>query len=169
MTVSLSPSLRRALHAQQTDEAAAVLAVITHPDLDAPVRLSSHPGLVPLTIDPLTYGLVSGGETYPFALMSVSLPDDKEGSIPKAQMVFENVDRDSVALIRSISSPPTLSLHVVAVSSPDVVEVSYTGLQATSASYDESKVTLDMSREGMTGEPWPVDRMTRARFPGLYR
>lgn len=161
--------MRRALFAQMTDADVAVLVTFDHPDLDAPVLLSSHPGRVPVSIDPLVFGIISRGETYQHALVSVSLPDDKEGAAPRARVTFDNVDRGMVELLRSIVGVPQVKFEVVMVDSPDAVEIRYDKLEAFGATYDGDTISFEVSREAISTEPWPCDNMTKARFAGLHR
>lgn len=165
---SHSLTLREAAFSESTGEVAVVLATITHPDLAAPVRLSSDP-TKRLSVEPLKYGTVSNGETYEFVMMNAVLPDQIRGQSPRTALVFENVAADSAKLLRSITSPARISIDLVLASSPDVIEERYSDLMATRGSYDADKITLDISREPFTAEPWPSGRMTQARFPGLHR
>lgn len=165
---AISLTMRAAMQAERTDEVAVALVTITHPDLDAPVRLSSDPTRR-LSHDPLTYGTVSRGETYPFVLVSVVIPDERKGSPPASQIVLENVASDMVALVRSISTPGQVKIEVVTAARPDDVERTFDGLDIVKAGYDAERVTLDVSRELFANEPWPSQRMTRQRFPGLHK
>ncbi|MFC5421946.1 DUF1833 family protein [Bosea eneae] len=166
MPVSLN--IRQALYAEQTGEVPVVLATITHPDLATPVRLSSDP-TQRLSIEPLRYGTISNGETFEFVLMSAVLPDQQRGQSPRAALVFENVERDSVGLLRSITTPMRIRLDLVLASAPNVLEESYVDLRGMKAGYDADKITLDISREPFTSEPWPAGKATQARLPGLHR
>lgn len=163
-----SLTLRHAMFAENTGEVAVVLATITHPDLVAPVRLSSDP-TERLSDDPLVYGTVSNGETFEFVMMSAVLPDQQRGQSPRAAIVLENVDRDSVALLRSITTPMRVKFDLVLASAPDAIEESYTDLRAAKAGYDADRITLDISREPFTAEPWPAGKMTQGRLPGMHR
>lgn len=167
--MTLSTGMRRAIFAQQTDADAAVLVTFGHADLAAPVLLSSHPGRVPVSIDPLEFGIVSRGETYRHALLSVSLPDDKEGAAPRARVSFDNVDRSMVELLRTITGVPQVKFEIVMVDAPDAVEVRYDKLEAFGVTYGDDSVSFEVSRELISTEPWPCDKMSKARFAGLHR
>ncbi len=164
----LSLSARTAFNAAETEEVSVTLATIRHPDLESPIYLSSDPTQI-LSLEPLRYGTVSKGIEYEFVLMAAALPDDSEDDPPSTQIVFENVVADMVAVVRSVSTPSEIDLATVLASAPDDIEDSYVGLEAVRASYDQSRVALDISREGMVGKMWPAHRTTKARFPGLYR
>ncbi|ABS68945.1 conserved hypothetical protein [Xanthobacter versatilis] len=164
---SLSLTLRQALTGQATDVVPVVLATITHPMLDEPVRLSTDP-TQRLSVDPLQYGTVSRGETYLFALIRAAWPDDKQDEAPASQLVFENVAADQVALVRKMRGPATVLLEIVTSAAPDHVEAPFDGLLTVDVSYDANQITLTLSREAYMSEPWPCDRMTKDRFPGLF-
>lgn len=162
-----SLSTRARLTADQSGDVAVLLARITHPSLPAPVLLSSDP-TQRFSADPLAYGTMHAGEAYQFVLMGSVLPDDQDKAPPRTTLVFENVDADMAAVLRSISSPARIDLMVVLAATPDVVEVQFTDLQAVRGSYDAGQVSLDISREPFTSEPMPAGRMSKNRFAGLH-
>lgn len=169
-TISLNARLSHDDPASAEIEVA--LIRITHDDLDAPVLLSTDPTEM-LEVDPLTYGTWSswGGsdEQYLFALVGVTPPGDPDDGPPNAALVFENVDNDISALLRGVTGQAEIDIAVVLASTPDVIEVAYTGFRMISASGDAGTVSLTISREPITSEPWPAGRMTRQRFPALFR
>ncbi len=63
----------------------------------------------------------------------------------------------------------TVDLAIVLASSPDLVEAEWRGLKLMTAEGDAGDVTFTFSREPLSQEPYPADRMTRQRFPGLIR
>lgn len=168
----VSLNMRRSAYEAATPETVAVLATITHSALPAPVRLSTDP-TERLRIDPETgwpvYGTVSNGHEYLFVLMSAVLPDEQRTTPPRAQLALDNVDADMVEVVRSFSNYADIDLAIVLVSDPSTIERSYAGMQIVSASYDADRVTLDIGREPFAREPWPYQRMTRSRFPGLWK
>lgn len=168
MPYTISFTQRAAAHAEVSGEIEVVLLTITHPDLAAPIRLSSDP-TEKLSLDPLGYGTISGGHQYDFVLMSAVLPDDIEGNPAAASFLFENVDADMAAVLRSIGSPASINIKLVLASAPDTIEIEYNELQAIKGSYDASQVTIDVSRASLSNEQWPAHSMTQRRFPGLYR
>ncbi len=168
MPKSVSLTMRAAGHSQSTSEAVAVLVTIAHPSLPQPARLSSDP-TKRLSIDPLAYGTVSQGHEFAFVMMSALLPDDQQDGPPRSTLVFENVDRDMAAPLRVITTPVSVDLRVVMAATPDAIEQEYTGLQGVRSAYDAHQVSLDISREPFTSLPWPAGRMTKNRFPGLFR
>ena len=169
----LSLTARAVPAAAASDEVEVVLVRITHPDLAAPIRLSTDP-TERLSLDPLAYGTRStwpdaGGEPYLFVLASALLPDDQEDGPQQAQLVLEVVDADMATPLRATTSRATVDMAVVYAGSPDVAEVEFRGLQLVGVEGDAGELRLSLSRDPITSEPWPFRRMTRGAFPGLHR
>ena len=160
-------SFRSAAYSEHLSDTPAVLVKITHPSLTSPVYLSSDASQR-ISTDPLVYGTISNGFTYLFVLMSVNIPDDSRDTPPRTQLVLENVEADIVAVVRSMNSLAAVELSLIMAARPNVIEAHYSGLNIVKATYDAEKVTLDISREPFTHEPWPSDRMSRSRFPALW-
>jgi hypothetical protein len=168
MPNAISLTLRTAAKAESAEEVPIVLVTITHEDLEEPIRLSSDP-TKRLSLDPLRYGTVSGGQEYDFVLMSAILPDDKDDAPAAASLAFENVFADMASVVRAVSTPAAVDFKLVLASAPDDVEEQYTGLQATKGSYDANRVTLEVSGDLLMNIDWPYSCMTQRRFPGLFR
>lgn len=154
------------------DQVEVVLWHITHPDLSAPVRLSTDP-TERLSVDPLRYGTRStwqteDGSPFYFIIASALVPDDKGDAPATAKIVLANVDSSIAVLLRSFVTPATVDMAVVLAATPDLVEFECLGLQLVSSEPNGDLVTLNLSREPLTAEPWPSGKMTRSRFPGLW-
>jgi hypothetical protein len=141
---------RLALDAAFDEDVEIVLVKITHDDLDEPVLLSSDP-TTRLSLEPLLYGTNSAwnnpeGKPFLFMLMSTILPGDQDDT-PAA----------------------TVDMAVVLASDPQAVQMEQLGLKLVSADGNANEITLTVSRDPITAEPWPSGRMTRQRFPGLHK
>lgn len=167
MARELSLNARTSFNAEVTEDVWAVLATIEHPQLVTPLRISSDP-TVRLSEDPLRYGTRSRGEVYEFVMMSVGLPDDQQGRASAASLVLANVAEDMAKVVRSVTSPGAARLELIWASEPDAIEETWE-LVIVKARYDAERVTLELSREPVVNEPYPSQRMTRDRFPGLFR
>lgn len=159
---------RRSAYADASEVVPVILLKISHTDLASPVYLSTDP-TERFSTDPLTYGTTSQGQQYSFILVSATIPDDVKGEVPKASLIIDNVDSDIVKLIRSFSTYANVDMSVVLSSAPDVVEQSYPAMQIVKATYDANQITLDLSRVLIEDMPFPSERMTRNRFPGLWK
>ncbi|MFT6444488.1 MAG: hypothetical protein ACJA1J_000725 [Sulfitobacter pontiacus] len=171
----VSLNARTAFDAPTTAEIEIALIMIEHPELDAPVRLSTDP-TERLWVDPLMYGTRSTwmdsdpvNEPFLFILASTDIPSDLEDAPAAANIVVENVDSDIAALLRSFTDRPTVHMAVVLAGSPDLVEVEFRGMVMVSADGNAGSVSLQVSRAPVEEESVPMDRFTKDRFPGLFR
>lgn len=167
MSRTLSLAMREAMNSQETGECAVVLLTLEHPSFAEPLLLSSDP-TERLSEDPLSYGTVSRGETYVFCPMGVSLPDDLGERAPAARLMVENVSRELVAVLRGLSSPGTARVEIVLASSPDDVEIEYPAFDIVRAQYNANTITLELSIDALTEEPYPAGAFNPSGFPGLH-
>lgn len=156
MPRTVSTPMRAAAFAQETGEAPLVLLTIDHPDLAAPIRVTSD------AVD-----TVSRSETYVAFPFRVALPDDTEEAA-RAQLEIDNVDRQIVQALRSIASPPTVRLEVVLASTPDLVEAGPFDFQLEEARYDALVVSGELAFEPVLDLAVPGDSMSPGLFPGLF-
>lgn len=164
---AVSAGFRRSLSDQQSAEDGVTLITITPPVGDV-LRLASHP-LVRLSIDPLAYGVRSRGEDYSFVLMEASFPDDEEGVPPSTQIACQNVNSGLAEPLRNLGSGTlVVDLEMVKQSDPDTVEFSEEGLEGAASNISAERITLTVSTDLFTSEPWPCDYMTKDRAPGQF-
>lgn len=169
----VSLTARTATDAIASDEVEVMLVMISHPALEAPVRLSTDP-TERLSIDPLAYCTrstwqTSDGSPFLFVLMSTTLPDDQEDQPQAATLMLEAVDHDMAKVLRSTIERARVDIAVVLASAPDTVEAEWLGLELVSSEGDAGEIRLSISRDPITSEPYPSRRMTRFAFPGLHR
>lgn len=171
----ISLNARLAQDAQASAEIYVALFYITHPDLEAPVRLSTD-NTVRLSEEPLTYGtrstwMGSNPASQPFLwiVASTILPSDMEDAPPAGNIVLENLDDEIATVLRSFTDLATIHMAVVLASSPNVIEGEWRDLNIVAADIDAGEVMVSFSREDITDEYFPSGRMTRDRFPGLHK
>ncbi|MBE1208103.1 DUF1833 family protein [Aminobacter carboxidus] len=167
MSRVVSMTMRQAMNAQETGEIMVGLLTITHPSFPTPLLLSSDP-TERLSDEPLTYGTSSRGDTYTFCPMVVSLPDDLGERAPTARLMIENVSRQIVEKIRGIANPGLGKLELVLASSPDDVEIGYPDFEIVRAQYNANVITLELSIDALTDEPYPAETFNPSGFPGLF-
>lgn len=171
---SMPLNARLALDADGSDEIEIVLIKITHEALAAPVRLSTDP-TERLTVDPLAYGTRSSwltanpaADPFLFVLLSAMVPDDKKDAPAAATLTLEAVDNEVAKLLRSTTERARVDMAVVLASNPNELLFEQLDMRLINAEGSADSVTLQISRDPITAEPWPGGRMTRARFPGLH-
>lgn len=165
---------RRAEDAMTGGPVEAALFIISHPDLDAPIRLSTDNGdiLFHTPAGPV-YGTKSawrspGGGDFLFAAVTAILPGDEEEALPSAQIAVENVSSEIARLLHSISGRATVDMALVHAHAPDAPEAQWLGMAMVKAGGDAGLITLDISHDSAADEPFPSGRLTRERFPGMH-
>lgn len=164
---SVSLTLTEAFTAQESGEVPVVLMTFEHQDFAGPLRLSSDP-TTRLSEDPLQYGIVSNGDTYLFCPMSVQLPDDMDERAPAARLMIENVSRELVAFIRSVTTPGTCRIVLVLASDPDTMEVEYPILDLRGVQYNADTLTVELGLDALDTEPFPAGAFVPSSFGGLF-
>ena len=176
MSRKISLNARLAHDAVGSTEVEVALVQITHPETNQVIRLSTDP-TERIGYDPLSYGTRSNwldadpkndSETFLFVLISVLLPDDEEEAPGAARYVIEGIDNDLIEVLRSTTERASVSMALVLASSPSIIEQEWHDFELLSAEMQGDGITLSISRDPVTSEPWPAGRQTRERFPGLH-
>ncbi|QFQ88272.1 hypothetical protein F8A10_12200 [Paracoccus kondratievae] len=174
MSRRLSLNARLAHESEYSGEIEVVLFLIEHPDLEAPIRLSTD-NAVRFSVDPEIYctlstwkGASHANDPWLWIIASAVLPGDAEDAPAQATLVLENLDAGMVEIIRSFTTPATVSMAVVMADSPDHVEAEWSGLQIVSAEITGGEIVLALSRDEIELEPFPSGRLIKNRFPGLH-
>ncbi len=163
----ISATAQAAINAEATDKEEIWLITVNHSTLVTPMRFCDR-AVTRLSVDPLLYGVVSRLETFSFLPATIRLPDDSPDTPPTVNIVLDNVSRDLVPLLRSVTSPAQVTLEMVLDSDPDTVEVFLPEFDLVSAEYDAAGVSLDLVMNALTSEPYPAGLMTPHYFPGLF-
>ncbi len=159
MSRTVSEAAVRAMYSQQTDEVFLCKLEITHPDWDQPYRFINDRVAH-------TDGASEDWIGFPFELR---LPDDRDDEIPLAQLSIDNVDRQIVSAVRSITTPATIRLWIVLASDiDDVIAGPYT-FSFNAASWDAFKVSGNLEIEPILNMRWPQHDFTSITTPGLFK
>jgi hypothetical protein len=156
MARTLSTAAVASANAQDTGEVWLVLLTITHETLLNPLRCVNN------NEDISSRGLLF--TAFPFQII---LPSDDPDGVPRATLRIDNVSREALATIRSLNSPPHVTLEVILASQPDVVEIAYNFLTLRNATYDATLIEGELYFDSMFSDPITVT-MTPSRFPGLF-
>lgn len=154
MTISAAGAAE--LAAQECATAWLVLLTLEHPGLDQPIRVTSD-----------AVATTSNGHTFQPFPFEVTLPDDVEGRAPQAQLRIDNTSQEIIALLRGLTTPPSLTIQIVRSATPDVIEREWSGLEWRSSQYDIGAITGTLTIEDMALEEFPYITFD-GRFKGLW-
>jgi hypothetical protein len=117
----------------------------------------------------LLWGTEFQGDNYLFVWMSAAVPGEEEDSSPGTKIVLEDVEHQVGDLLRSFSTPATVTLTLISAAAPDIIIRQWIDLKTIQAQGDAERCTVEISREPFNGEPSPLGRFTKRFFPGMHR
>jgi hypothetical protein len=113
--------------------------------------------------------ITSGGSVYTAYPFEAVLPDDKEEKEPAAEIRIDNVDRSLMDEIRSIQSPPTITISVILASSPNTIEWGPLDMETRGVTYDAQTIIISLAYSAFTQEPFPYLTFDPVNFPGMFQ
>ena len=169
MSRPFSNAFKAAVFAESTDEDAAVLVTIQHPDLAETIRASST-ALDCVSLDPYLLGVVSRGQTFLYVEFGIVLPEDNDRTPPSIELQLGHITEETVALLRSTIVPAAVTIELVSTKRPDLVEAVFPDFDLVAADYDydQRSASLSLGIDAMASEPYPADSFTPAMTPGLF-
>jgi hypothetical protein len=154
----VSAALTAAAARDQTDEVFVTLVTIAHEDFAAPARLCDD------AVD-----TVSRGETYRGVYMAPQLPRQIEGEAPTARIEISVVDQSALALVRSVATPPSVTMEVVLASQPDVVEAAYSNFELHHVEYEGLRLVGQIGKRSGQEQNLLGVLITPGAFPATWR
>ena len=154
----ISLAARRALYASQTSEVLLVLLELSHPQMAAPIRVTSD------GVD-----TVVAGVTYQHFPFRVTWPDDTDDTPPRAELSIDAVDRSIIQNVRQLSgSPIQVSMRVVLASNPEVVEAGPCVFDLRDVEYTAFEVSGKLEYADVANEDFPLPKFDPSETPGLF-
>ena len=150
-------ALKQLLFAEEMDEAIILLLTLNHSELATPIRVCSD------AVD-----VISRGNTFISFNFNIILPLESGDTPPRAKLQIDNVDRQIIQTIRSISSAPQLTVEIVRSGDLDTIEAQFLDFTLDNVTYNAMTVAGDLSFEDFLREPYPADTFDPARFPGGF-
>lgn len=140
-----------------------------HDPLAQLVTLSSDAMAEPIRATDWPHGLTSDGVTfphYPFRLAWAA--QGKDRPFGEGRLTIANVDRRIEEACDAALDPPELSLSLVRVASPDVVERAIEGARIAGVDGDAGRVAAVIRPRDFSREPACAVSYTPATAPGMF-
>jgi hypothetical protein len=157
MSRNTSLTFREAVYGQEAGEAFIILLELSNPGLSQPIRVSSD------SVD-----TTHNGNTYVAFPFDIALPDDTDEGPPTTRLTIDNVSREIVQAVRSVSTAVDVDIKIVLGSDPDKVEAEFPDFQLRDVRYNVLTVEGQLNIESFAQEPFPAGKFDPARFPGLF-
>lgn len=158
MTNEVSPEALRASFARESAAVFATFITIDHDSLDAPVRIVDQPKAIERSDGTF--------QPYPFAC---TLPEQKDGQIPQAQITIDNIDLDINHQLRNISGAPSITVQTALTTSPDTAEQGpyYFSLQSMTGDMFTLSGTLGYE-DDIWAQQVPGSTYNPSNSPGMF-
>lgn len=169
----LSPTTRRDIFKQESENTDVVLLTITHPAWKAPVRLSTHETKL-WKIDKETatpiYGTYSRKKWFIYCPIQATLCNSTDEQAPEAKFVVSNVTRELAQYLKMVDREyPKITIEVVNSATPDVVDMLFPELDLETATWTADTVEIAVKSDIAATEPSPWLRFSLAYFPNLVQ
>ena len=96
-------------------------------------------------------------------------PPDVPAEMPQVDLIIDAVDRSLIIAVRSIATPPTVTINVIMASTPDVIEVGPLVYEGVAVDYNATEVRIRLEVERILSEPWPANLFTPSNAPLLFQ
>lgn len=153
-----STALTTEIHATSSADPALVLLEITHSGLVTPVRVVNA-----------SESIVSNGNTYVAMAFGVTLPDEQEAQLPRAQLAMDNIGRELMQWLDTSNGGSGAQARLMQVrrSAPNTVEYEIT-IDLASIRATSKLVTGELGYESFLDRPAVVTRYDPVSAPGLF-
>ena len=156
MSRGLSSAAKAELYAANTDGVWLVLLTVEHASFAATLRYVNDRANV-----------TSGGDVYTAKAFSTRLPADRD-SPPRAVIVLDNVDQATIASVRAITTPATVTLEVIRKSAPDTILVSYPYLRLVGVRITATSIEFELAGDAVLDEAYPGTDFAPLLFPAGF-
>jgi hypothetical protein len=112
--------------------------------------------------------IISNGKTYVPVAFQITLPQDDGETLPQVKLEIDNVSREMIEEIRTVTSPISVNLLGVLASDPDYIELEYAELSITAITYDAQKISGDLILVDFLNQKIPGEIYSPISFPGLF-
>jgi hypothetical protein len=151
----------------EEDDVGVLLATITHPSFEAPVRYSTDNKDL-ISIEPYVRGTKVGDLEYIQAIRGARLPESTDIS-PRGELVINDLDGSLARAVRTTApEPATISMVIVRAAAPEIVEIDVGEWEVAGVTSKGGTLALEIA-ETDRDEPFPAHRMSKLNFPGLFR
>jgi len=128
----------------------------------------SHPSYPTIRLVNNNEDIVSRTNTFTALAMKIVLPTDDGESIPKMQIVLDNVPLELMDELRSTTTPANVTIEAVLASRPDIVEILITDLLLSNISYDNRKITATLGLNDFFNQRIPGEIYSPQLYPGMF-
>lgn len=154
---TLTPALLSQLFSAESNDPFLTLVTLSHSTFVSDIRLVNN------TVD-----IVSRGNTYLAFPVSIILPTDDGETSREVSIEFDNVSRELINELRTVTDSIDVKLEMVLASLPDEVQIELAELKIYTVAYTKTKVSAKLIVDNFLNTEMTSERYTTTNFPGLF-
>ncbi len=154
---NLSPELLAQLYSQESNDPFLMLVTLTHSTLPTPIRFVNN------TVD-----IVSRGHTFISFPMTINLPVDDGETAKEFAMTFDNVSREIIDELRTITTPMSVEIEMILASNHNYVQIVFDELLLKSITYNKQSITAKIMVDTFLTVSMTSEKYTPQNFPGIF-
>lgn len=165
---SLSPDALKAMFSPDADSTLITLLTISGAGVSTQRLADDYTQRISETANEVLYGVRSRNSNFLFLPFVITLPAEEQDGVPRIQVVFRDVSRQLIPIVRAINTALDVKIELVLSKTPDTVEVEFPGFLLGGATYNQDTITAELTVESLVTEPFPAHTFTPNYFPGLF-
>lgn len=155
---NLSNNALAQLFAQESDDPFLNIFTLSHPDWVEDIHLVNN-----------TEAIVSNGTTFDPFPIAITLPTEDGETLQSVKIEFDNVSRELIDEIRSITDNSiSVNMQMILASNPDVVEIEIGEMTIISVNYNVDKITATLTLDDFLNTEVTGEKYTPTSYPGLF-
>ena len=158
MSRSITTAAKKEIYASETGAVFLTVLQVIHSSITTLYFVNN---MVDVVYDGVTY------TAYPFKF---DPPKDKEGAKPESKITFPNIDRELLAIVRSVSDPITIKAALIMILPDNTAskEGGWWQFEMKNVSYDMMTITGDLEYDINLDNYLSKTKYNNLTFPGLY-
>ena len=153
----ISPELLAQFYAQDSEDPFLALITLNHSTLVTPLRFVNN-----------SESIVSRLNTYIAFPFQITMPPDDGETLREVAIVFDNVSREIIDELRSITTPMDVKVEMVLASNRDYVQLTLDELKSKSITYNKQVVSMKLFLDTFLNISMTSEKYSPTSYPGLF-
>jgi hypothetical protein len=127
-----------------------------------------HPSFTTVKLVNNSEDIVSNGETFTSFPMRIRLPADDGESTREVSIEFDNVSRELIDELRTVTTPIDVKIEMILASNPDDIQITLDELKMRNVTYNKSIVSARLYLDSFLNVELTSERYSPKLYPGLF-
>jgi hypothetical protein len=128
----------------------------------------THPSFTTVKLVNNSEDIVSNGETFTSFPMRIRLPADDGESTREVSIEFDNVSRELIDELRTVTTPIDVKIEMILASNPDDIQITLDELKMRNVTYNKSIVSARLYLDSFLNVELTSERYSPKLYPGLF-